>query len=74
MINTAEIQERMKQHKLTCGQIAIALSERGQRVTEREVRGIVFGEIVPSYDHLVWISTLLECAPSQLITSERRYI
>ena len=72
MINTAEIQERMKQQKMTCGQIAIALSERGQRVTEREVRDIVNDKCIPSWDHLVWISTILNCAPSQLITSERR--
>lgn len=72
MINTAEIQSRMKQYGYTVGAVAIKLSTRDRRITEREVRDIVDGRIIPSWEDLVRIANMLGVGPLQLIKSERR--
>ena len=68
MINISELQSRIKRCGYTFGNIALELSAKGQRVTEREVRDIVFGRCIPSWDHLVRIAILLQCTPLELIT------
>ena len=67
MINVAEIEARMQRAKLLPGEIALELSASGIRITEREVRDIIKGVVIPSWDHLVKIAILLGCTPQELI-------
>ena len=67
MINVAEIEARMQRAKLLPGDIALELSASGIRITEREVRDIIKGVVIPSWDHLVKIAILLGCTPQELI-------
>ena len=67
MINTAEIARRMKVRSLTAGHVALELSRYGGRVSEKEVRDIISGVTVPSWDHLVRVAIMLDCSPWDLI-------
>lgn len=67
MINTAEIQRRMKARNYTPGNMSLFLSRSGGRVTEREIRDILGGVVIPSWEHLVRISIILDCTPWDLI-------
>lgn len=70
MIDVAEIEARMKKRNLLPGYVAIALSKGGARVTEREVRGILAGEIIPSWEHLTRLAIMLDCGPWDLIKTK----
>lgn len=72
MINTAEMQNLMKRCGYTPGEMAIELSTRDRRISEREIRDIVTGRCIPSWEHLVQIANMLGVRPLQLIKSERR--
>ena len=67
MINVSEIESRMRVRGMTAGTLALRLSRRSCRVTEREIRDILSGRVVPSWDHLVRLSILLDCTPWDLI-------
>ena len=70
MINVAEIEARMKRRNLLPGNVAILLSKGGVRITEREVRDILRGAVIPSWDHLVRIAIILDCTPWDLIKTK----
>ena len=65
MINTDEICRQMQFRHITYGSIALYLG-----ITEREVRSIVNGDCVPSWDHLVKIAIKLGCNVFDLIVKE----
>lgn len=67
MIDTAQIEARMRVRNLTPGNISLILSRYGRRVTECEIRDILGGRAVPSWEHLVRIAIVLDCTPWDLI-------
>ena len=67
MINVSEIERRMQARNMTPGSVSLVLSRYGRRVTEREIRDILSGLAVPSWEHLVRIAILLDCTPWDLI-------
>ena len=70
MINVAEIETRMKKRNLVPGYVAIELSKGGGRVTEREVRAILAGEVIPSWEHLTMLAIILDSTPWDLIKTK----
>lgn len=67
MINIAEIERRMKARNYTPGNVWKCLNRHGNRVSDREVRDILSGKVIPSWEHLVCIATMLDCTPWDLI-------
>jgi hypothetical protein len=70
MIDVETIRKKMVVRGMTPGSVALALSTRDRRVTEREVRGILEGRIVPSWEHLVRLSHILGGSVWELIKRE----